>query len=311
MTYVRIPHLSFLGLVGLGLTVLPMSGCGATGTESDGLWYHETTTQAVVGKQYDSERLYPYVCTLVADFPERVGVPLPDGPVEIVAAGSTAAVGGITFISPATGVTAAHLYATWYGPWENLRVTCEPDVGYYLDPDFEGLLLSGTLYWLPGTDLSVFELDEPLDLPEYAHLPRERLADRVYGNGAELHLVMVGYGMSYNGPFPGDLGYRRYAKAGLLALTDQVIGITPNLVYNGDSGGPVCLAGSPKMLGWCCGWIWTGVEWSHGYLRIDQPGFFDFIHDPAEHGELVVESGGKYCPCDFYAWECCPEEEPW
>ena len=77
MTYVRIPQLSFLGLVGLVLTVLPMSGCGETGPDSEGLWYHETTTQAVVGRQYDSEGLYPYVCTLVADYPERIGFPLP------------------------------------------------------------------------------------------------------------------------------------------------------------------------------------------------------------------------------------------
>jgi secreted trypsin-like serine protease len=146
--------------------------------------------QAIINGEPDGE-MHPYVGALVTEFE--------------VAEGETALLPACsgTLISPTVFLTAGHCteflieedlptyvsFDTIYVPGESELVSGTP----YLHPDYCVGCGPPGVTWLPGYDVGVVVLDEPVEMETYGSLPTANLVDTLQKRSP---LTVVGYGAS-------------------------------------------------------------------------------------------------------------------
>jgi V8-like Glu-specific endopeptidase len=169
-----------------------------------------------------------------------------------------------TLISPRVVVTAAHCFSrelSKYGA-ENgqprVRVTFDP-LGIF-NP--QRISYFGAYYWDPhwcspcgpgskrfdSHDVAVLILDSSVSMSTYGALPAAGLDDSLPTNTA---LDLVGYGLrdflKPNVPDLRTVGLRYAASAKLITVEDEFLKVSAAQCF-GDSGGPVFLAGTNRMI---------------------------------------------------------------
>jgi hypothetical protein len=211
--------------------------------------------QAIVNGEPDGNR-HPYVGALVTEFE------VAEGETELFPACSG------TLISPTVFLTAGHCteflmeeglptyvsFDTTYVPGESELVSGTP----YLHPDYCVGCGPPGVEWLPGYDVGVVVLDEPVEMETYGSLPRENRVDALRKRAS---LTVVGYGASGftaggGAPQPIYLDIRqratveylgtkglanRVGKDVFIKTTGHGMGRGGEGTCYGDSGGPVFL----------------------------------------------------------------------
>jgi hypothetical protein len=211
--------------------------------------------QAIVNGEPDGNR-HPYVGALVTEFE------VAEGETELFPACSG------TLISPTVFLTAGHCteflieeglptyvsFDTTYVPGESELVSGTP----YLHPDYCVGCGPPGVEWLPGYDVGVVVLDEPVEMETYGSLPRENRVDALRKRAS---LTVVGYGASSftaggGAPQPIYLDIRqratveylgtkglanRVGKDVFIKTTGHGMGRGGEGTCYGDSGGPVFL----------------------------------------------------------------------
>jgi hypothetical protein len=211
--------------------------------------------QAIVNGEPDGNR-HPYVGALVTEFE------VAEGETELFPACSG------TLISPTVFLTAGHCteflieeglptyvsFDTTYVPGESELVSGTP----YLHPDYCVGCGPPGVEWLPGYDVGVVVLDEPVEMETYGSLPRENRVDALRKRAS---LTVVGYGANGftaggGAPQPIYLDIRqratveylgtkglanRVGKDVFIKTTGHGMGRGGEGTCYGDSGGPVFL----------------------------------------------------------------------
>ena len=140
-----------------------------------------------------------------------------------------------------------------------------------------------------GHDLGVLELDEPVNLDEYAQLPTQGLLDRLYAQRKQQPYTAVGYGLEGSGPktsFGGDT--RRRAELRLVNLNGVLgfgKGTSAKFSSNantggtcfGDSGGPIFVSGTNTLVAVVSFGTSSTCAGTSGAYRVDQADDLEFL----------------------------------
>jgi V8-like Glu-specific endopeptidase len=169
-----------------------------------------------------------------------------------------------TLISPRVVVTAAHCFST--GPSRYGTESGQPRVRVTFDP--QGIFnphrtsYFGAYYWDPNWcspcgpgskrfdshDVAVLILDSSVSMSTYGALPSPGFDDSLPTN---TELDLVGYGVQAflkpNVPDPNAMLTRYAASAKLITVEDEFLKVSSAQCF-GDSGGPVFLAGTNRMI---------------------------------------------------------------
>ncbi len=169
-----------------------------------------------------------------------------------------------TLISPRVVVTAAHCFSGAPSKWgtdegqPRIRVTFDQQGifdanrtsyfgAYYFDPAFCSPCGSGGTRF-DSHDVAVVILDSSVSMPTYGALPSAGFDGSLHTNTA---LDLVGYGVQAflkpNVPDPNAVFTRYAATAKLVSVDTEFLKVSSAQCF-GDSGGPVFLAGTNRMI---------------------------------------------------------------
>jgi hypothetical protein len=252
-----------------------VSACGENGVT--GLDDVSSLTSAIANGQNDLD--HPYVCAMVGR--NSAG--------EVI--GRVNMCSGV-LISPQIMITAAHC-GRFMDPDVSIRVECDPVVKAI---NFDGI--PATVTYAPSAlpddalgfrpDFSVLHLERHIKLQKYGKMPRLFMNNDVFKDvaaGGGPALTVVGYG---GASIPGSIEGRGSRRSGTMIFSglDEFRLYTeanPGDIRPSDSGGPIFVAGSRRVLALAIGRVFPAV--TKYFQRVDIPPTLDFLHEERDHDD--------------------------